>query len=134
MYTHNTQIRIRYGETDRMGYAYYGNYAQYFEVARVELLRSLGMSYKQMEDDGILLPVLDYQVKFLKPVFYDDLLNIKTTIQNLPLARIVFKYEVFNEAKVLTTFGQTTLVFIDKITTKPARPPHELLKNLAQYF
>jgi acyl-CoA thioester hydrolase len=78
MYSVKNQIRVRYAETDRMGYVYYGNYAQYFEVARVEMLRGLGISYKTLEDSGIMLPVLDFTIKYIKPAFYDDLLTIKT--------------------------------------------------------
>ena len=88
MFNTETKIRVRYAETDRMGYVYYGNYATYFEVARVESLRTMGMTYKEMEDQGIILPVLEYYIKFIKPAFYDDLLTIKTTIPTLPTARI----------------------------------------------
>ena len=91
MYTTEIKIRVRYGETDRMGYAYYGNYAEYFEVARVEALRNLGFSYRKLEDEGIMLPVLLYSVKFMKPAYYDDELTIKVSIKELPAARIVHR-------------------------------------------
>jgi len=84
MYTHESQIRVRYGETDQMGYCYYGNYAQYYEVGRVEALRDLGFAYKSLEEDGIMLPVLDFQIKYLKPAHYDDLLTIRTIIRKEP--------------------------------------------------
>ncbi|MBP6403824.1 MAG: acyl-CoA thioesterase, partial [Bacteroidia bacterium] len=86
MYTSEIQVRVRYAETDQMGYVYYGNYAAYFEVARVEALRSLGFSYKKLEEDGLMLPVLDFSVKYFKPAYYDDVLTIKTTIRELPQA------------------------------------------------
>ena len=97
MFTSTTQIRVRYAETDKMGYVYYGNYAQYYEVGRVEGLRDLGLSYRAMEDAGILLPVMEYQIKYFKPAYYDDLLTIKTTILELKGARIFFEYETLNQ-------------------------------------
>ena len=88
-------IRVRYAETDKMGYVYYGNYATYYEVGRVEALRKLGMSYKEMEDEGIMLPVLSFNIKYFKPAFYDDLLTIKTSITEMPNTRIKFEYECY---------------------------------------
>lgn len=135
MYTHTTQLRVRYSETDRMNYVYYGNYAQYFEVARVEALRSLGVSYKNLEEeDGVMLPVLDYQIKFFKPAFYDELLTIKTSIVKMPEARIYFEYEVFNEKSELINKASTTLVFVNKATGKPMPAPASFLKLLEPYF
>src|SRR5690348_9666098 len=96
MYSHETKLRVRYGETDQMGYSYYGNYAQYFEVGRVEMLRSLGVTYKEMEDEGIALPVYTFSIKYYKPAFYDDELTIKTTINKMPAARISFNYQTYN--------------------------------------
>ena len=135
MYTHQTQIRVMYSETDRMNYVYYGNYAQYFEVARVEALRNLGVSYKELEDvEGILLPVLDYQIKFIKPAFYDELLTINTSITKLPEARIYFEYETLNEKNELINKASTTLVFVSKETIKPMMVPDNLLCKLKLYF
>jgi acyl-CoA thioester hydrolase len=134
MYTHTHQLRVRYSETDRMNYVYYGHYAQYFEVARVEALRHLGVSYKSMEASGILLPVIDLQVKFVRPATYDELLTIKTTIPVLPSVRIVFDYEVFNESEVLLNKASTTLVFVDASTMKPRKAPEELLQKLSSFF
>src|SRR5258706_4877260 len=105
MFVTEVKIRVRYGETDRMGYVYYGNYAQYFEVARVEALRSLGFSYRTLEDEGIILPVLNYSVKYIRPAFYDDELTIKVVIKEMPMARIRFDYEVYNEKKELITIA-----------------------------
>jgi acyl-CoA thioester hydrolase len=134
MFSSEIKIRVRYAETDRMGYVYYGNYATYFEVARVESLRIMGMTYKDMEDEGIILPVLDYQIKFIKPAYYDDLLTIKTVIKNIPGARINFEYETFNEKKVLLNIANTTLVFINKNTLKPCAAPDYFTQHMSKYF
>jgi acyl-CoA thioester hydrolase len=134
MFKHDIQVRVRYSETDRMGYAYYGNYAQYYEVARVEALRQLGISYKVLEDEGILLPVLDFTIKYLKPAFYDDLLKIQVTIPEMPTARIRFVYECWNEKGDLLNKGETTLVFIDKVKNKPCMMPPHVHSALKPYF
>lgn len=134
MYISEIKIRVRYGETDQMGYAYYGNYAEYFEVARVEALRNLGFTYKKLEAEGIMLPVLSYSVKFIKPAYYDDELNIKVTIKEVPLARIHFSYEVYNEKDELTTIADTTLVFINKSTNKPCAAPDDFKDALQKFF
>ena len=134
MYTASTQIRVRYAETDQMSYVYYGNYAMYFEVARVEAMRSVGFSYKEMEDEGLMMPVLESHFRYLKPGKYDEVLTIKTIIPNLPGARIRFEYEVFNSQQELITEGWTTLTFLKKETHRPTRPPHNLLALLSKYF
>lgn len=134
MFTAETNVRVRYAETDQMGYVYYGNYAMYFEVARVEALRSAGFSYKQMEDDGIIMPVLELQTKFLKPGKYDELLTIKTTIPEMPGIRILFEYEVYTELSEPITKGWTTLTFLKKDSHRPCRPPRYLLDLLQPYF
>jgi acyl-CoA thioester hydrolase len=117
-----------------MGYVYYGNYAEYFEVARVEALRDLGITYREMEDSGIVLPVLDYKIKYVKPAFYDELLTIKTRIEHPPTARIHFNYETFNEAGVLLNFAETTLVFINSQTRKPCQPPDYFTAKFASFY
>lgn len=127
-------VRVRYAETDRMGYVYYGNYAVYFEVARVEMLRELGLSYKQLEDSGIILPVMDYSIQFKKPAFYDDVLTIKTYIRKKPTARIVFDYETLNEDGILLNTAQVTLVFVNKATGKPMLPTTEFNEVFIPYF
>jgi acyl-CoA thioester hydrolase len=134
MFDSETTIRVRYGETDKMSYVYYGNYASYFEVARVEALRTLGMSYRSMEEDGILLPVLEYKVKYFKPALYDDLLKVRTIIPCMPSVRIVFEYEIFNEAGIKLTEAETTLVFIDQESGRPRKAPELLLDKLTPYF
>ena len=94
MFTHQTQLRVRYAETDQMGYVYYGNYAQYFETGRVEALRSLGYTYRNMEENGVMMPVVHMKTDFIKPALYDDLITIKTIISTLPTVRMYFTYEI----------------------------------------
>lgn len=134
MYTSETTVRVRYGETDKMGYVYYGNYSLYFEVGRVEALRQLGSSYKEMEDNGIMLPVYSCTINYLKPAVYDDLLIVKTTIPKIPQARIIFDYEIYNQQNELLTKGNTTLVFIDMKTNKPCMAPASFLEKIAPFF
>ena len=134
MYKSEVKLRVRYGETDQMGYCYYGNYAQYFEVARVESLRSLGVSYKNLEDMGILLPVTHFQIKYLKPAFYDENLSVKSYIVKLPSARIFFEYETYNQKNEKINFAETSLVFINKNTKKPVNCPSIILEKLKPYF
>ncbi len=134
MFSHENTVRVRYAETDRMGYVYYGTYAQYFEVGRVEALRSLGMPYRRMEEEGVMLPVHDLSVRYHKPAFYDDLLTVRTIITEMPTVRIRFAYEVRNEVGVLLTEAATTLIFIDRATNRPRRAPEDLLRLLKPFF
>lgn len=134
MYRNETQIRVRYAETDQMGYVYYGHYAAYFEVARVEMLRSLGFSYKILEEEGVILPVLNYSIKYIKPAFYDELLKIKIFLKELPATRIRFDYETFNEKDELINIAETTLVFVNKKTGRPTAPPKDLLEAMKRFF
>ena len=134
MYQSNVNIRVRYAETDQMGYCYYGNYAMYYEVARVETLREIGFNYKSLEEDGVLLPVIDFSIKYLKPAFYDDQLKIICKIPIIPNVRIKFEYETYNEKKEMINFGSTTLVFLNKISKKPVNCPKPLLDKLNQYL
>jgi acyl-CoA thioester hydrolase len=134
MYSAETQIRVRYAETDKMGYVYYGNYAMYYEVARVEALRKLGLVYRELEDLGILMPVIESRFRYLKPAVYDELLTIKVTIPKLPGAKIIFTYEITNEAEELINTGETTLVFIDKTTSRPKRMPEVLERLFSPFF
>lgn len=129
-----TTIRVRYAETDQMGYVYYGNYAQYYEVGRVEALRELGFSYRDMEEKGIMLPVLELNINYKKPAFYDDEITIVTTIKEIPSVRITFDYECYNSAKELLNTGKVTLVFIDKKTNKPCQPPKWFSEAIAKFF
>jgi len=134
MLTHNIQIRVRYGETDQMGYVYYGNYAQYFEMGRVEWLRNLGLSYKRMEDSGIMLPVLNLNIDYKNPAKYDDLLTLKTTLLKKPSVRIEFGFEVYNQNEELLTIGYASLVFIDMKRNRPTRAPDYIIKKVTPLF
>lgn len=134
MITNDIQIRVRYAETDQMGYVYYGNYAAYFEVARVEMLRMLGFNYKQLELEGVMLPVLEFSIKYFKPAFYDDLLTIRTTVNEMPAARIKFTYETFNEKNELLNRAETTLVFINKSMNRPVAMPAKMQEAMLPYF
>lgn len=128
-----TKIRVRYGETDQMGYCYYGNYAQYFEVGRVEALREVGMSYRDMEKKGIMLPVSEFNVNYFKPAFYDDELTIKTFITEIKGPRLVFHYEILNEKNELISKAKTTLVFVSKDNMKPIAPPSEFISIIEKH-
>lgn len=117
-----------------MGFVYYGNYATYFEVARVEALRTLGIRYADLEKAGIELPVLSYSVKFFKPAYYDELLRIITCIHEMPSSKISFQYSTYNEEGVLLNEAETTLAFIDTTRSRPVRVPEVILKKLVHFF
>ena len=134
MYISETTIRVRYAETDRMGYVYYGNYAQYLEVGRVESLRQLETSYKEMEDNGVMLPDYTYSINYLKPAYYDDLLRIKTIIKKLPTAKITFDYEIYNQKNELLTTATTSLVFINTTSNKPCQAPKSFIEKIKVFF
>jgi len=134
MIRNQTNIRVRYGETDQMGYVYYGNYAQFFEVGRVEWLRALGVSYKSLEESGIMLPVIQLNINYMKPAKYDDLLTITTTLTKKPLVKIEFDFEVRNENNDLLTTGFTNLVFMDMKKNKPIKAPEYLLDQIYAQF
>lgn len=133
-FVNKTKLRVRYGETDQMGYCYYGNYAQYFEVGRVEAMRSLGMSYRELENNGVMLPVSDFSVKYLKPAKYDDELTITTFIVSLEGARLLFNYEVHNEKNELVATAFTTLIFVAKDTMRPMRAPASFVQLIQQFI
>ncbi|MEJ7643261.1 MAG: thioesterase family protein [Chryseolinea sp.] len=134
MYRSETRIRVRYAETDQMGYVYYGHYALYYEVARVESLRQLGLTYKALEEMGIMMPVLENKSKYLSPARYDENLRIVTTLRAKPGVRIKFEYDIFDEADKLIHRGETMLAFMNKHTGKPCRPPEAMLNLLERYF
>lgn len=134
MYQSETSVRVRYGETDQMAYVYYGVYAMYYEVARVESLRRLGVTYKELEASGVMMPVLENHSKFLMAARYDELLKIVVTIREKPTVRIKFEYEIFNEENKLIHQGETLLAFVDTKSGRPCRPPELMMNVLAPYF
>jgi acyl-CoA thioester hydrolase len=135
MFITETQIRVRYAETDQMNVVYSGNYVQYFEVARAESIRNLGFTYKEMESAGIIMPVVEMQIKFLRPAHYDDLLTIKTILRELPVDhRIIFEHEVFNNQKKLLTIGKVTLYFVRMGNYEKTRMPENLRELLQTFF
>ena len=134
MISNETKIRVRYGETDQMGYVYYGNYAQFFEVGRVEWLRSMGVSYKSLEESGIMLPVTELRINYAKPARYDDELTVITTLKKKPLVKIEFDFEIRNQNQELITTGYTGLVFIDMKRNRPVKGPDSLLEQIYAKF
>jgi len=134
MFSHSTKIRVRYADTDQMGYMYYGNYATFYEVGRVEMLRSLGLTYKSMEESGIIMPVTDLKCKYILPALYDEEITVKVFIDKMPSLRIHFRYELYNESDELINMGETTLVFIDQVKKKACLPSKEFLEKLSVYF
>lgn len=135
MFQTETQIRVRYAETDQMGVVYYGNYAQYFEVGRAESIRDLGYSYKDMEDEGVIMPVVEMHIRYIKPGKYDDLLTIKSEVKELPTGhKITFHQEVFNAQNELLCSGHVTLFFMDAKTMKRSKMPERLSQVLEKYY
>jgi len=127
-------VRVRYAETDQMGVVYHGNYAQYFEMGRVEWLRNLGLSYKFMEENGIMLPVVSLTMNYKKPARYDDLIRVKTIFKSQTSVKIEFDYEIFNEKDELLTTGTSMLVFVDMKTGRPTLPPTYVSEKLLAFL
>jgi len=135
MYSYEFKKRVRYAETDKMGYLYYGHYAKYYEIGRVEMLRSLGIAYQLMEDEHkVMLPVMSLESRFVRPAYYDDLLTIKTTLRHLPEKTITFHVEIFNPKGKLVNGGKVKLCFVDMNTNKTINTPEFLLEKLRPYF
>ncbi len=135
MYTATTKIRVRYGETDQMGYLYYGFYALYYEVGRAEAIRDLGFTYRELEEMGIMMPVVELNSKYFRPALYDDLITVKTILKELHGgSKIEFHSELYNEKEELLNKGITTLVFYDPKEKKKVDMPHELHHRLEPFF
>lgn len=134
MFLNSSYLRIRYSETDQMGYCYYGNYASFFEVGRVESLRQLGLPYQALEAEGVMLPVVEFAVNYLKPLMYDELIEIKTHLARPPAATIAFDYEIYNERNDLTTTASTKLAFISSESRRPVSAPEAMLQKLDALF
>jgi len=135
MYQHNFQKRVRYAETDKMGYLYYGQYPKYYEIGRVELIRSLGFRYRDFEDHlGVMLPVVSMDVRYLQPAYYDDLLNIESTITEMPTKLIKFDFKIITEANQVINKATVKLFFIDMKENKRVSCPQEFHNVLKQHF
>jgi acyl-CoA thioester hydrolase len=134
MFEHTTKVRVRYGETDQMGYMYYGNYAEFYEVGRVEMLRSQGMTYRSMEESGIMMPVLEMKCKYLKPARYDEEISIRVIMDKMPGVKIHFRYELFNENQELIHQAETLLAFINMKTNRPCMPSQEFIDKMKPFF
>lgn len=135
MFSTVTTIRVRYGETDQMGFLYYGNYALYYEVGRVDMIRQLGITYKELEEKGIIMPVVELKSKYIRPALYDDLITVKTILKEFPNDhKISFHSELYNEKQELLNIGTTTLVFLDAATRQKISMPAVLQEKLEGFF
>lgn len=134
MIENNTSFKIRYAETDQMGYAHHGNYAQYFEIGRLELLHELGISYKKMEEEGLILPVYSINTRFIQPAKFDDTVRLRTILKEIPTARITFEYEIYNAENKKISTGETVLVFVDTQKNRPIKIPQNLLSKIMDKF
>ena len=133
MITAENRIKIRYDEVDKMGYVYHGNYAKYYHISRTELLRKVGISDRELENYNIILPVIEMNVRYIKPVFYDDTITIKTSLKEAPKSRIKFHHEAFNQNNEKINEAEITLVFVDQNTRKPMRAPEIVLEKLESF-
>lgn len=135
MFTHKTQIRIHYALTDQMGVVYHGHYAQFYEIGRTEALRSLGITYKSVEEIGVIMPVVELNTKFLRPAKYDDLITVVTTVKEMPIHhKIIFNGEIFNEANEFLNAGTVTLFFMDVKTMKKCNMPEMIKEKVKDFF
>jgi acyl-CoA thioester hydrolase len=135
MYSHDTQIRVRYGETDPMGYLYYGNYPIYYEVGRAEAIRALGLVYKEFEDvHHIMMPVMSMTMRYVRPALYDDVLTVRATLRHLPTDTVTFYMEIYNEKKKLVNGGSVKLCFVDMDTKRTVGTPEFILEKLRPFF
>lgn len=134
MIAHHTHIRVRYADTDQMGFVYHGKYVEYFEVGRVELIRQLGISYKEIEARGIWMPVADLQLSFKRPAHYDELLSVHTRITEKPRASLLTHYQLTNGEGELKATGSVRLAFIDHQHQKPVRVPDFMLEAVERHW
>jgi acyl-CoA thioester hydrolase len=135
LFSHKTQIRIHYALTDQMGVVYHGHYAQFYEIGRTEALRSLGITYKEVEATGVIMPVTEIHSKFVRPALYDDLVTVVTTVKEMPLHhKIIFHSEIYNEKDELLNVGDVTLYFMDAKTMKRAEMPQQIKEKMVDFF
>lgn len=134
MITSENKIQVRYDEVDKMGYVYHGNYAKYYHISRTELLRKVGICDKELESQNIILPVIEMNIKYIKPVYYDDFITIRTRLLELPNTRMKFQHEVINQHDEIINVANSTLVFVDSNTRKPMIIPEIMLNKLELYL
>lgn len=135
MFIHETKVKVRYAETDQMGVVHHANYALYYEIARTECFEaSSGITYESMEANGVMLPLLELQSKFLKPALYNQTLTVKCIVKELPTVRLNVEYEIYNEKEELINIGKTVLVFVDKHSRRPCHPPQNFMHGIKQHF
>jgi len=134
MLVSDTTIRVYYEDTDKMGIVYYGNYPRYYEIGRTEMIRNLGLSYKEMEDNGIFLPARSLKINYIKPAHYDDLLTIRTIVDQIPKVRFPIKTEIYNQKKELLNEGEVVLAFFNGNTNRPCKAPDLFICALEKYF
>jgi acyl-CoA thioester hydrolase len=134
MLQHETKIRVCYGDTDKLGVVYYGTYPRYYEIARTELLRHYGITYKEIEDKGVVWPVRSLHITYLKPAFYDDLLTVRTIVEELPLVRFKIKTEIYNSQDELINHGEVVLISTNPLTGKAMKTPRWLIEKLSLFI
>lgn len=134
MIQRETKVRVRYAETDQMGVVYYGRYAEYFEISRAEMIRQLGYSYSEMEADGVMMPVTEMRVRYLRPANYDEMLTLRATLSEIPDRRITIVTDVMNEAGKLLVQGKVTLAFLDSQSGKTVSAPERFIKILRAHW
>lgn len=124
------KIRVEYHHTDQMGVVHHSNYVKFFEAARTEWLRAIGLTYAEMERRGVMMPIVEVNVKYKHPALYDELITVRAIVDELPMARMTFRYEITGEDGREVATGSTTLGFIDRETRRPQRAPKWLLEVL----
>ncbi len=134
MITSENDIQIRYDEVDKMGYVYHGNYAKYYHISRTELLRKIGICDKEMENHNIILPVTEMSIKYIKPMYYDDIITIKTSLQNIPTSRMIFHHVVLNHNNEVINQAESTVAFVDIDTRKPIRAPQFIVNKIKSHI
>jgi len=134
MIVREIKIRVCYADTDKMGVVYYGNYPRFYEIGRNELIRELGISYKEIEKEGVLLPARSLNINYIKSAYYDDLLTVRTIVEKIPMVKFPIKTEIYNEKGDLINNGEVVLAFFNKIKNKPCRPPRKFIETLEKYF
>lgn len=134
MLVHETKIRVYYEDTDKMGVVYYGVYPRYYEIGRTEMIRDLGVTYKEIEDSNILLPARSLKINYLKSAYYDDLLTIRTVVDDIPKVKFPIKTEIYNQDGELINTGEVVLAFFDATTNKPCRIPERFREAVESRF